>query len=189
MKYQHGKRVMAVLMAAALGASWTARAEDGAASPEELAKKFQELSKGRKMSALVPLVHPDDRSMLAFGAFMMAGFSAVGAKDQDAAQKELEAIQTKHGVKEGPKDQPPAQNDAEMTMRMRLMYKDVDVVAYCKALEAYADKYADKSKPEEAGGPTKIDEIKVNGDEATVTMDGKPGHLTKLNGRWYLRMK
>jgi hypothetical protein len=176
-------------------------AEDGAASVEELVEKCKGIE---DMASLVPLVHPDDRPMLGFGMLMMGTMAPMmalpdvisGDNEAEAGARadeliaEFEALESKHGLRQPPDDLPSAETAEGMTERARYIFEGVDVAAFVGDVEAWLE----ASLGEEAmqGGFKRdfdaIENLRVEGDSATATVDGEPIEFERVDGRWYVRV-
>jgi hypothetical protein len=150
---------------------------DGAATPEELTQNVQAASKGEDMAALVRLIHPEDLQYMAFGMLLEASYLAGESDDAEASKKELDALADKYDIKE-----PESLDSDALDQMAREVFKGVDLKAFMPELFAVLKKY-EWSIPIK-----KLENLKVEGDTATVTVDGEKQRLERIDSRWYLRL-
>ncbi|MFQ5989665.1 MAG: LysM peptidoglycan-binding domain-containing protein [Candidatus Methylomirabilales bacterium] len=171
---------------------------DGGDSPQDVWRRARAAVRRKDPHAFFRLFPPDDRALMGFTMVQGANIgismkAAMQGGDASAAQRELDALLKKHGVKELPKGAPPVNpgdKDA-VTRAAREMFDGVDVVALIDDLIALMDKLGF-----EGGGwnftqtgnvDAELANLKIEGNRATATLDGKPGKFVKLNGRWYIQ--
>jgi hypothetical protein len=173
----------------------TVGALDGGKSPQDTFTRATAAAERNDMRAFFRLVSPDAHAQMGFvmvmGARMGIAMKAQMEKgDGAAAEKELDALLKKHGVKEWPQDAPPVDPKDQQAVRAvaRQMFDGVEVIALVEDLQALMGRLGFE------GGSMKIKKIaegdltdlKINGDHATATVGGKPGAFVKVNGRWYM---
>jgi hypothetical protein len=166
----------------------SARAEEGAATVDELARR---LNQGTVFD-IVPLIHPDDRPEFAFAMSMEAASTLMRLPDGEAAERgkqEYGDILGRWGVKWLKDDEPKPQSQAEVTARTREMFQGVDIVGLAGALKKFTAEYSGGTQPMGNEGLGKLEGVKVEGNHATGTIHGKAFTLAKAaKGRWFLRL-
>jgi len=164
--------------------------EEGAASPQELVQALRQAAAAKSISQMVPLIHPDDRPMMAFGMLMGAGFAAAFSDNAAAATADLEALQKKFGL-EGTVNPsgPPPESQEEMAAAARKAFAGVDLVGLIRALIAFMDKHMKDADTPSVPKVPELESLKVEGDTATAVAGGEEAKFAKHGGRWYLRME
>jgi hypothetical protein len=173
-------------------------------SPDGVWEASKKCADGEKadLGCLARLATPDGQQHIAAGLVFMSGFALMGAKDKDAAKKELDALLAKHGV-----DQDAAKKKAEAAKKdgrqldpaeaMKAMMANVkDVPALLDALSAFFEKTTGKK----GGGKMsaipqgKLAELKIEGESASAkgtykTKDGdetRDIYFAKHEGQWFI---
>lgn len=191
---------------------------DGAESPEALIAKLKKAfdRDDADMSAMVPLVLPEHRGVVAFAMGMLGptlaismGEAMAGMGDPAEAEKTkarvakmkegFEALLAKHGVKsdmagtmekmQGLQDDMPAFMD-----EMSKMFDGVDHAAFIRESTEFMKTATAGEGGMNVGGGPKPDfsledvKIEIDGDKAVATAKGQedPLHLVKKDGRWYI---
>lgn len=170
---------------------------DGGDSPQDVWRRARAAAKQKDPDTFFRLFPPDDRAMMGFTMVQGANIAismkaAMQGGDANAAQRELDAVLKKHGVKELPKGAPPVTSGDKdaVASAARQMFDGVDVVALMDDLISLMDKLGF-----EGGGwnftqtgnvDAELANLKIEGNRATATLDGKPGTFVKVNGRWYI---
>jgi hypothetical protein len=169
-------------------------AADGAESVEALMKQMGAAAKAGNAGDVLMLIHPDDRPMYGFGMVMVGSFTPMSymndEKKAEAVSKEWDALLVKHKLDKKPDDAPPSQDPAEMKMRARALFKGVDLKAFVNDAAAFIKKHRTKDDknpliPAPTGAPEKL---KLEGDTATATIEGKEEKFSKVDGRWYIHV-
>jgi hypothetical protein len=130
------------------------------------------------------VIYPTERNDYAQGVAMSLAFLPMASMDDqkaaDAMTKELDAIFAKHNVK------PPFSKDpAEL-------FTGVDLNAFVSDSFAFIKTHAKKGSqpadmlPVPSGKP---ENVKVTGDSAVATLNGKEVNFSKISGRWFIRLK
>lgn len=159
-------------------------AGDGAASVDAVVKQMQTGALSGKGAQVMSVIYPTERGDYAQGVTMALAFLPMASMDDqkasDALTKELDAFFAKHKV------QPPfARDPAEL-------FKGVDVNAFVSDAFAFIKAHAKKGDnpaemlPVPQGKP---ENVKVNGDDATATLNGKDVNFSKISGKWFIRLK
>ena len=189
-----------VLMLSALTFLSTAALADeteGGDSPEAVFKAAQAAGAAKDYAALVKLVAPSERPMLAFGTDVGVGMFVefYEGEKADEMKKQYETIQKKYGVEpesEGEEetlhitqDTPQEVIDAHMRKRAQRLYGHVNVVDYVPDLMAIVI-----NMPEMADHPgfpqEKLHDLQIDGDRATGTVGEKTISFLREGDRWYL---
>jgi hypothetical protein len=137
-----------------------------------------------KGAQVLSVIYPTERNDYAQGVAMSLAFLPMASMDDqkaaDAMTKELDAFFAKHNVK------PPFSKDpAEL-------FKGVDLNAFVSDSFAFIKTHLKKgSKPADmlpvpAGKP---ENVKLTGDSAVATLNGKEVNFSKISGRWFIRLK
>jgi hypothetical protein len=184
----------------------TASAPGGAESPEKLFEGFKKVAGGpdEQMSPMLPFVVPEERPVLAFymnfAAGMLVAFGGDGKPDMKKAYEDLRAKYKLPEKVEGDEGniEEIMKDYAKLVALSGKAFKGVDVAAYLKDIEAFMDKYGDKSdkseKPAKAEKVVTLKDVKIEGDAATGVMaeEGKPDKpckFKKVDGRWYISLE
>jgi hypothetical protein len=207
-----GKRIPALLLLSALlalpvhGIASTTKGTpgngngaelEGGDSPEDVFERAKLAAKNDDSRAFFRLIPPDTR--LQIGFFMVTGTRmALNMKAQmeggDASFEvaRLDALLAKHGVRALPDNAAPVDlNDPEaLTRAAKYSLEGVDVYDLIEDLQAFMGRLGFQGATSSVkptgninGGLTNL---KIEGDRATATVDGKEGSFVKVNGRWYL---
>jgi hypothetical protein len=177
------------------GATETARGLEGGESPQDAFRRAKAAAEHNDIQSFFRMVSPDARAMMGYTMVMGANIgismkAAMEGGDGSAAQKELDALLKKHGVKEYPKDGPPVnQKDQEaVTAVAREMFRGVDVVALVVDLQSLMAHLGFEGGASKVAGSIQgeLTGLKVEGNRATAVVGDKPGHFVKVNGRWYM---
>lgn len=176
--------------------------DGGAATIDEL---IEQCSGVTSFAELLPMVHPDDQPMLGMAVQMMTAFAPMMAMPSEMNSEneaeanalvekmsaEAEALEAKYGLKVPPEDAPSGETPEGMAMRARYTFDGVDLAAYITA----AEEWLASSVGEETlkGGPvpdfSQVENIEIDGDLATATVEGRPVEFIRDEGRWYLRVQ
>jgi hypothetical protein len=191
-----GHLLVAACLPLALLALATADAGDGD-SPEAVFKAAQAASAKQDIAGMVRLTAPSERPMVALSSDMGVGMFVEfwEGEDSEAVKKRYADIQQKYGVDleaedEGEKFQIGPQTteeevDAHMRRRADKLYGKIDTVGYISEIMAIV-----LEMPEMAGRAMfpegELGELKVEGDRATGTADGKEVRFMREDGHWYL---
>jgi hypothetical protein len=170
---------------------------DGGDSPEDVFERAKLAAETNDGHAFFRLLPPETR--LQIGFFMVTGTRmALGMKarmeggDASEHERELDALLKSHGVKTLPENTPQIDlNDSEaVAAAARYTLEGVDVFLLLEDLQSFMSRLGF------SGGSTKmtptarieggLTNLKIEGDHATATVDGKEGHFQKVNGRWYI---
>jgi hypothetical protein len=157
---------------------------EGAASVEAVVTQMQTAALAGKGAQVLSVIYPTERNDYAQGVAMSLAFLPMASMDDqkaaDAMTKELDAFFAKHNVK------PPFSKDpAEL-------FKGVDLNAFVSDSFAFIKTHLKKgSKPADmlpvpAGKP---ENVKLTGDSAVATLNGKEVNFSKISGRWFIRLK
>lgn len=180
---------------AVLAVSGPALAADGAESVEALMKQMDAAAASGNASQVLALIHPDDRPLYGFGMVMIGSFTPLGfmsdEKKAEAVGAEWETLLAKHHIDMTPDGGPPAEDPAEMKMRARALFKKVDLPAFVNDAAGFLKKYrkADDTGPMIPAPTGTAEGLKVDGDSATATVEGKPQKFSRVDGRWYIHLE
>lgn len=173
----------------------TAGTAEGGDSPQDVFRRAKVAADHDDMHAFFQLISPDSRAVM--GYTMVTGANtaismkaAMEGGDGSAAQKQLDTLLQKHGVKEYPKEGPPinqADQDAVAAVA-REMFSGVDVIALIEDLQAFMAQlgFEGGSSKITGGIEGELANLKIEGNRATATVGGKPGTFVRVNGRWYM---
>jgi hypothetical protein len=172
-----------------------ASGQDGAESPQAVLAAAQAAAAAKDAKAIVRLVAPSERVMLAFSTDM--GVDMMSEMWEGDTAKKLRSgyveLKKKYQVPEPPEgetlelgpDTSQEEIDAHIRKRAEAMYAKVDVVGYTAELMGLL-----LAMPEMADRPLvppgSPADLKVEGDRATATIDGQPLQFLREGGRWYL---
>jgi hypothetical protein len=170
-------------------------AQEGGESPEAVLTAAQKAAGAKDAKAIVRLVAPSERAMLAFstdlGVDMMSEmWKGDSAKSLKTSYSELKK---KYKVSEPPEgdalelgpDTSPEEIDQHIRKRAETMYAGVDIIGYVGDLMGLVlalPEMADRPLLPE-GAPT---DLKVDGDKATAMLGERTMQFVREGGRWYL---
>lgn len=168
---------------------------EGGESPQDVFNRAKAAADKDDMRSFFRLISPDGRAQMGF-AMVLAAKTAIGMKasmeggSEADAQKGLDALLEKHGVKNFPEGAPPVnlEDKAAVAALAQEIFAGVDVIDLIEDMQAYFRKLGFQ------GGTMKLTksiegdltDLKIEGDRATGMAGGKPGTFVKVNGRWYL---
>jgi hypothetical protein len=159
-------------------------AGDGAATPDAVIKQMQTAALAGKGAQVMSVIYPTERNDYAQGVAMALAFLPMAnlndAKASDAMTKELDAFYAKHNVK------PPFARDAAD------LFKGVDVNAFVTDSFAFIKSHAKKGDNPADMLPVpqgKVENVKLDGDSATATLNGKDVNFSKISGKWFIHLK
>jgi hypothetical protein len=170
-------------------------AQDGAATPEALFEAAQKASAAKDTAALVRLVAPSERVMLAFTADMGVDMMSEMWKGESAQNLKARYAETKKKYKIpdppegetlelGP-DTSQEKIEAHIRKRAEAMYAGVDAAGYAAELLGLV-----LTMPEMADRPIvpagSLSDLTVEGDGATAKIGDQEVHFVREGGRWYL---
>jgi len=162
----------------------TVSASEGADSVENVIKQLQTSALAAKGPQVLNVIYPTDRTTFAQAITMAMAFMPMGLMDKPdegkVLEKELDAFFTKHQVK------PPFAREADD------LFKGVDVPTYVSDSLAFMKAHVKKGDNPADALPIpqgKITDVKVTGDAAVGTMNGKELNFNKLSGRWFIRLQ
>jgi hypothetical protein len=168
---------------------------DGGDSPQDVWRRARAAAQQDDMRAFFRLISPDARAMMGFTMVQGANIAismkaAMQGGDANAAQRELDALLKKHGVKELPKGVPPVNSgDKDAVARAaREMFDGVNVIALIEDLQALMANMGFEGGSSKITGNVEgeLTNLKIEGNHATSTVGGKPGTFVNVNGRWYI---
>ncbi|MBN2411228.1 hypothetical protein JXQ31_06000 [candidate division KSB1 bacterium] len=197
-KQNRGWILVLVLTAFGLGLLPALAGEtEGGESPDAVFKAAQAAGAKKDFSALVQLVAPSERPMLAFGTDMGVGMFVEFYEGEKAEElkKKYQDIQTKYGIKleeenEGEKLQitsetPQEVIDAHMLKRAKKLYGHVDVVKYVPDLMNILFNMPEMAE-ESVFPQEELTGLNIDGDHATGNAGEKTITFIREDGRWYL---
>jgi len=179
-----------IVAAAALVALAACGGKAGGSTPEDVFEQAKKAGTAKDYKTFYACVDPDGADGLLMGVCLGAGFSCMDDKD---AQKELEAITTRHGLKKDDNKPLGLGDRAKAKEAAKEMFKDVkDRPALFSELMAFTDKHSKgkKSLGDELDGTT-LKDLKVEGATAKAKQLLKTGKesdiaFVKRDDRWYL---
>jgi len=162
----------------------TVGAGDGAESVDAVVKQMQTAAAAGKGGQVLSVIYPTERGEYGQGVAMALAFLPMASMDDqkaaDAMTKELDAFFDKHKIK------PPFTKDPDE------LFKGVDLNAFVSDAFAFIKTHAKKGDkpgdmlPVPQGKP---ENIKITGDSATATLNGKDVNFSKISGRWFIHLK
>lgn len=188
----------------------------GGETPQAAIKGIQAAAKKADLAGIATYIVPEERALLTFGMSMMLEFlpmmgdmvggmaeglggeeAAKEAKAKlDALKKKIAAVKKKHKLDKLDSAAPPKNidpNDEEAMMReITKRLGHVDHIAFLRdasKLLKETDKKEGATKLTDKFGDLNADAMKVDGDRATIEIDGKTAEFKKVDGRWYLSLK
>ena len=158
-------------------------AADGADSVDAVLKQMQTSAAGGKGAALLAVVYPTDRTTYAQAITMAMAFMPMGLMSDEKAsaalQKDLDAFFDAHKLK------PPFAREADD------LFKGIDVNKYVTDAFAFMKTHAKKGEnPAEDLVPQgKAADVKITGDTATASVNGKDITFGKIAAKWFIRLQ
>lgn len=189
---------VALLLCVPLAAS-----EPGGASPEEVYDRFAAAAADKNWEEMASCVSPEalvemNASMVAMGGMIVA-FAAMGEDmgeemaegmeaepaepevDPEELQAQFEAVLAKHGIDEGSMEALEAAGETEMPEAFGSPAFFGDLMGFIDSLPG-----------DDEGGfgppPGELENLVIDGDRATATVDGNEGGFVRIDGRWYVDM-
>ena len=159
-------------------------AADGAASVDAVLKQMQTSAAAGKGAALLAVVYPTERTtyaqMLTMAMAMMPLGLMSDEKASTALQKDLDAFFDSHKLK------PPFMRDDADDL-----FKGVDVNQFVNDAFAFMKAHAKKGENPTADfvPQGKLSDVKIDGDTATAQVGDKPITFSKINTKWFIRLK
>jgi hypothetical protein len=157
---------------------------EGAESVEAVVKQLQTAALATKGAQVLSVIYPTERTTFAQGLTMALAFMPMGLmndeKGMEALQKELDAFFKKHKLN------PPFAREADD------LFKGVDLTAYVSEALGFMKSHVKKGEnPAEAlpvpqGKPT---DVKIDGDKATASLNGKEINFSRISNRWFIRLQ
>lgn len=195
-------RVWSPIVAAALLVTTLplAAAEPGGTTPEEVFDRFAAATADKDWEEMAACVSPEalvemNASMVMMGGMIVA-FAAMGegmademgdegqaeaaAVDVAELQTQFEELLAKHGIDEATLDALETEGDeAEMPEAFRSPEFFADIMGFIDSVPG-----------DDSGGPTPpeggLENLVIDGDTATATVDGNEGGFVRVDGRWYV---
>jgi hypothetical protein len=159
-------------------------AGEGADSVEAVVKQLQTAGLAAKGGQVLSVIYPTERTTFAQGITMAMAFMPMGLMDKpaegEALQKELDAFFNKHSLK------PPFAREADD------LFKGVDVNQYVSDALAFMKSKVKKGEDPMDSLPLpkgKVTDVKIAGDKATGTMNGKEINFAKISNRWFIKLE
>jgi hypothetical protein len=170
-------------------------AQDGAETPEALVAAAQKAATAKDARAIVRLVAPSERAMLAFVTDMGVELMSEMWKGESASKLKASygELKKKYKVSDLPEgdtlelgpDTSQEEIDAHVRERAEKMYASTDVVAYVGDLMGLV-----MAMPEMADRhvvpPGALSDVKIEGDRATGKIGDRTLEFQREGGRWYL---
>lgn len=180
-----------------------AAAEPGGATPEEVFDRFAAATADKNWEEMAACISPEalaemNASMVVMGGMIVA-FAAMGeemgeemaegmgaeesaAPEVDAAalQAQFEALLANHGIDESTMDALEAEgDDTEMPEAFHSPAFFADIMGFIDSLPG--DDSEGMTPPE-----GKLEDLVIDGDTATASVDGNEGGFVRVGGRWYV---
>ncbi len=186
----------------------------GAESPEALVEMARGFVAKEDFGGVVNLIAPDERPLMSMGMIMLSemlpmmmgglgeGLGGDEAKDElekkmEPFQKAMTAIKKKHGVEKldmasaGPAMMAGSPDEAMKWVSEQA--PDLDHGAFVGDVMQALAKLGDEASGKASGGFNRLSgeltDVKIDGDNATGKIGGKPGEFRKVDGRWYFSVK
>lgn len=202
MRNTHRVRIWSPIVAAALLVTTLplVATERGGATPEEVFDRFVAATADKDWEEMAACVSPEalvemNSSMVMMGGMIVA-FAAMGegmseemgdegqaeatAVDVAELQTQFEELLAKHGIDEATMDALEAESEeAEMPEAFRSPEFFADIMGFIDSVPG-----------DDSGGPTPpeggLENLVIDGDTATATVDGNEGGFVRVDGRWYV---
>ena len=195
---------LACLAAALLLCVPLTASEPGGASPEEVYDRFAAAAEDKNWEEMAACVTPEtlvemNASMVAMGGMIVA-FAAMGdemgeemAEGMEAAepsepevdpqelQAQFEAVLAKHGIDEESMEAMDAAGDTDMP-------EAFSSPAFFGDLMGFIDSLPGDDEGGFGPSPGELENLVIDGDRATATVDGNEGGFVRIDGRWYVDM-
>lgn len=160
----------------------TVSASEGADSVDAVVKQMQTAAAAGKGAQVLSVIYPTERGDYAQGVAMALAFLPMASMDDqkaaEAMTKELDAFFDKHKIK------PPFNKEPDE------LFKGVDMNAFVSDAFAFIKTHTKKGeKPMLPVPDGKVEDVKITGDAATATLNGKDQNFSKISGRWFIRLK
>jgi hypothetical protein len=157
---------------------------EGADSVDAVVRQLQTAALAGKGGQVLSVIYPTERGEYAQAVAMTLAFLPMSSMDDqkaaEAMTKELDAFFDKHSVK------PPFSKDpADLFKGVDLNAFVGDSFAFIKSHTKKGDKPSDML-PVPQGKP---ENVKVTGDSAVATLNGKDFSFSKISNRWFIRLK
>lgn len=159
-------------------------ATDGAESVEAVVKQLQTAAAAGKGAQLLSVIYPHERTLYGQAVAMALAFlplaSMSNEKEAEKVTKELDAFFDKHHLK------PPFSREPDD------LFKGVDLPAFISEAMVFLKTHAKKGDnpadllPVPSGRP---ENVKITGDTAVATLNGKEIKFTKISGRWFIHLQ
>jgi hypothetical protein len=169
--------------AAAAGPPVILGPNDGAATIDAAMMQMQSALGAGKGRDILAVIYPDDRGTFSQAMALILTFSVLSNMDDpkaaDKAQKEVDALLAKHKIKP-PLNRAPAD-----------VFKETDMAAFVTDTIAYLKGHIPKGQSAADVMPIpkgKPQNVKIDGDTAAATVDGKAVKFSRLNNKWFLRV-
>ena len=158
-------------------------AADGASSPDAVLKQMQTAAAAGKGGPLLAVIYPTERTTYAQVLTMAMAMMPLGLmsdeKASTALQKELDTFFDAHKLKA------PFARDADD------LFKGIDVNKFVDDAFVFMKAHAKKGENPTADfvPQGKLADAKIDGDSATATVGDKPITFSKINTKWFIRLK
>jgi hypothetical protein len=159
-------------------------ATDGADSVEAVVKQLQSAALAGKGALMLSVVYPTERESFGQGVAMALAFlplaSMSNEKESEKVQKELDAFFAKHKLT------PPFVRDPAD------LFKGVDLAAFVSEAMLFIKSHAKKGDnpadmlPVPPGRP---ENVKITGDAAVASFNGKEVKFSKIGSRWFIHFQ
>lgn len=157
---------------------------EGAESVEAVVKQLQTAALAGKGAQVLSVIYPTERTTFAQGVTMAMAFMPMGLmsdeKAMEALQKELDTFFSKHQLK------PPFAREPDD------LFKGIDVNAYVSDALVFMKGHVKKGDNPAESLPVpqgKVADVKIDGDKATASMNGKEINFSKISNRWFIRLQ
>ncbi len=194
---------LACLAAVLLLCAPVVASEPGGATPEEVYERFAAATTDKNWEEMASCVSPEalvemNASMVAMGGMIVA-FAAMGEEmgeemaegmeaepaepevDPEELQAQFEAVLAKHGIDDQTMEALEAAGDTEMPEAFSSPAFFGDLMAFIDSLPGDDEGGFDPA-------PGELENLVIDGDRATASVDGNKGGFVRIDGRWYVDM-
>ncbi len=157
---------------------------EGAESVEAVVRQLQTSALAGKGAEVLSVIHPNDRGAFGQAVAMTMAFLPMSmmenTKAAEKVQQEVDAFYDKHQLR------PP------FTREPKDLFKGIDLAAFVSDAMVFLKSHAKKGEnpadmlPIPPGRPQ---DVKVSGETAVATLNGKEINFTKIESRWFIRLK
>lgn len=156
---------------------------EGAASVDAVMTQLKKGVAAGKGNDILAVIYPDDRANFAVVIATVVAMSTLAHLDKpqeaEKAQKEVDALIARHKLNM-PLSRPPAE-----------IFKNSDVAAFVTDGMAYLKSHLPKNVDSASALPMpqgRPENVRIDGDSAVASLDGKDVTFARLSGKWFIRL-